>query len=373
LASYTLCTCGTCKRNNWKRYRVRWYNKQGKQQQKHFKTAEESKKFVAQIELELAQGISNKDIRFNDFAKDIPLTRGNQATNETMRMVYNKHISPFFGNMKIREIGRADVNEWLDSLRSQGYAPASLRKYLRLVNTVLEYAVVDRVIEVNPAKLVYVEGEKRLEEPNPLTPDELFDFIELWDNDPILKEHANYVTALAFTGMRPSECSALRWENVDLNKREIRVRQCFRRNADGSIYISDELKSDRAKRTLAIPEYLLGRLQFRKDTHPHEEFVFSSTLGEPIHLGNFRRRYWKKAILKAPFKIDVPYDLRHTFSAIMHSTGIDVWELSTMLGHANPTTTIQWYGNWFEKANHSAVSILDDWGKQGVTKFGTSS
>jgi len=56
----------------------------------------------------------------------------------------------------------------------------------------------------------------------------------------------------------------------------------------------------------------------------------------------------------------------------MYTTGIDVWELSSMLGHTDPKTTITWYGNWFDKANHSAVEILDDWAKQGITKFGVS-
>ena len=43
-----------------------------------------------------------------------------------------------------------------------------------------------------------------------------------------------------------------------------------------------------------------------------------------------------------------------------------------MLGHANPQTTINWYGTWFEKANHSAADTLNDWSKQGITKFKSS-
>ena len=64
----------------------------------------------------------------------------------------------------------------------------------------MEYAVADRIIEVNPSKLVHIEGDKRESEPKPLTTDELFEFIKVWDDDPVLKEHANFVTALAFTG-----------------------------------------------------------------------------------------------------------------------------------------------------------------------------
>ena len=112
------------------------------------------------------------------------------------------------------------------------------------------------------------------------------------------------------------------------------------------------------------------RSQNINNTHPHEEFVFSSSLGYPISLNNFRRRYWRRALTLVATHIDVPYDLRHTFSAIMHSTGsISVYELSEIMGHANPQTTINWYGSWWDKANHSAVATLNDWAEQGITQF----
>jgi integrase len=373
VASYSLCTCGACKRDKKRRYLVSYYDKAGKRKRKHFNTAQESKDYITQVERELAVGRNNTDITLNEWAKEVPVTKGNQATKETMQMVWNKHIKDSLGNYRIREISRADINEWLED-DLQGYAPATKRKYLRLVNTALEYAVVDRIIEVNPCKLIHIEGDKRESEPNPLDTEQLYEMIEMWDNDPLLKEHTNFVTALAFTGARPSELSALRWKNVDLKAKEIKIRECHRRNSNGSIYLSDRLKSARARRTLAIPEYLLGRLQFRKDTHPHEEFVFSSALGNPIHLTNFRERYWKNRFLvNSSLPIEDIYDLRHTFSALMYTTGIDIWELSSMLGHTDPKTTITWYGNWFDKANHSAVEILDDWAKQGITKFGSTS
>ena len=371
MASYKLCTCSTCKRNNWRKYVVRWRDKAGKQKSKHADSSAQAKQILVQVERDLAVGRNNQDYTLNEFAKEVPYAKGEQANKEIMEKVWEKHIAPNLGNIKLVMISRADINKFVqDDLK--GYAPATQRKYLGLVDRALDYAVADKIIEVNPCKLVYIDGAKREREPNPLTPDQLFDFIQVWDNDPILKEHANFVTALAFTGMRPSECSALRWENVDLKGRELRVRESFRTRANGSIYLSTELKTPKAKRTLAIPEYLLGRLQFRKDTHPHEEFVFSSLLGYPIMLNNFRRRYWRRSLTLINTPVDVPYDLRHTFSALMYSTGITVYELSDMMGHRNPTTTIDWYGDWFDKANHNAVQVLDNWADGGITKFKTS-
>ena len=371
MASYKLCKCGYCVDKGLRRYNVRWRDKAGKQKFTHKDTAQECKDFILQIEKDLATGQYNTNQTLNEYSYEVPITKGNATSQENARKVWDKHIKDSIGNIKLRDISRKDIVDWLE-LDLVGYTPSTKRKYIGYVERTLDYALADKIIEVNPCKFVFIEGDKRESEPTPLTPDQLFEFIEVWDNDSVLKEYSNFVTALAFTGLRPSECSALTWDNVDLEKKEIKVRQCFRTNANGSLYLSDELKTPRARRTIAIPDYLLARLRFRKDTYPNDEFVFSSYLGKPIHLGNFRRRYWKKAILQVPFDINVPYDLRHTFSALMHSTGISVWELSTMLGHANPQTTINWYGTWFEKANHSAVDTLNDWSKQGITKFKSS-
>ena len=369
MASYKLCSCGSCKKRKARNYIVRWRDKAGKQKSTHAKTSAEAKQILADVERDLTVGRDNKDITLNEYALTVPFTKGNKDTREIVDKVWAKHIKNSIGKYQINEIGRADINDWLDNTL-MGYTPSTKRKYLGYVERTLDFAVVDKIIEVNPTKLIYIEGDKREREPQPLTPDQLFDFIDVWDNDPILKEYSNFVVALAFTGMRPSEASALRWENVDLVNKEIKVRENFRKRADGSLYHTDELKTPRARRTIAIPDYLVARLRFRRDTHPHEEFVFSSSLGYPISLNNFRRRYWRRALTMFDTNIDVPYDLRHTFSAIMHSTGsISVYELSEIMGHANPQTTINWYGSWWDKANHSAVATLNDWAEQGITKF----
>lgn len=371
MASYNLCKCGYCVDKGLRRYNVRWRDKAGKQKFTHKDTAQECKDFILQIEKDLATGRGNTDITLNEYSQEVPITRGNPTSVENSKRIWDKHIRDSIGGIKLQDLNRKDVIRWVEE-DLVGYTPATKRKYLGYINRLCDYAIADRIIEVNPCKFVYIEGDHREYEPNPLTTDQLFDFIEVWDNDERLKEYSNYVTGLAFLGARPSELSAVRWKNVDLDKKEIKIRESFTTQPNGSIQLDSKLKSKRARRTLAIPEYLLGRLHFRKDKFPNNEFVFSSYEGQPIHMSNFRNRYFKQAILKVPFDISVPYDLRHTFSAIMYSTNIDIWELSSMLGHENPSTTIKWYGSWFDKANHSAVDILDDWADKGITKFKSS-
>jgi len=187
MASYKLCKCGSCKRQNLRRYRVRWYDKQGKERMAHQTTAEESKIFLAQVERDLTVGKNNTDITLDEFSQSVPITKGNKASSENMRKVWNKHIKDSIGKIKIREITRADINKWIEE-DMMGYSPSTKRKYIGLIDRVMDYAVADKMIEVNPTKLVYIEGDKREREPKPLTTDELFDFINVWDNDPVLKD-----------------------------------------------------------------------------------------------------------------------------------------------------------------------------------------
>ena len=228
MASYKLCTCGSCKKRKARNYIVRWRDKAGKQKSTHAKTSALAKELIAEIERDLTIGRDNKDITLNEYASTVPFTKGNKDTREIVDKVWAKHIKNSIGKYQINQISRADMNDWLENTL-MGYTPSTKRKYLGYVERTLDFAVADKIIEVNPTKLIYIEGDKREREPQPLTPDQLYEFIDVWDNDPILKEYSNFVVALAFTGMRPSEASALRWENVDLVNKEIKVRENFKR------------------------------------------------------------------------------------------------------------------------------------------------
>ena len=80
MASYKLCTCGGCKRKKVKRYRVRWRDKAGKQKSLHTETSAQAKQLLAEVE-ELV-GRNNTDITLNEWAKEVPVTKGNQATKK---------------------------------------------------------------------------------------------------------------------------------------------------------------------------------------------------------------------------------------------------------------------------------------------------
>ena len=56
---------------------------------------EESKIFLAQVERDLTVGKNNTDITLDEFSQSVPITKGNKASSENMRKVWNKHIKGF--------------------------------------------------------------------------------------------------------------------------------------------------------------------------------------------------------------------------------------------------------------------------------------
>ncbi|MFD4863632.1 site-specific integrase, partial [Streptomyces atratus] len=87
---------------------------------------------------------------------------------------------------------------------------------------------------------------------------ETLDFLAAARKDPL---YAAFVLAIAL-GFRRGEVVGLRWENVDLDKREIRVRTQRQRVA-GEVY-EDDPKGRRRKQTLPLPAICIAPLRWQR-------------------------------------------------------------------------------------------------------------
>ena len=54
-----------------------------------------------------------------------------------------------------------------------------------------------------------------------------------------------------------------------------------------------------------------------------------------------------------------PYDLRHTFACLHLAEGVPLTYVAAQMGHANPTTTLRWYGRWIKGQGQRWVDVLD--------------
>jgi integrase len=138
------------------------------------------------------------------------------------------------------------------------------------------------------------------------------------------------------TGLRQGELLGLRWRDVDLNARKIRVVSPFVRGEFG------DPKSAGSGRSVPMAERVadaLGELRERS-YYAHDRHLVSChpKTGKPLDRSKLVRRF-KQAIDRAGVHRITAHELRHTFGTRMAAAGTPMRTLQHWMGHADSKTT----------------------------------
>jgi integrase len=95
-----------------------------------------------------------------------------------------------------------------------------------------------------------------------------------------------------------------------------------------------------------------------------EDLVFTGTRGAVLRGGNYRNRYFSKAVERCQkadetFPDITPHDLRHTAASLAVSAGANVKALQRMLGHAKASMTLDVYADLFDDDLDVVADQLD--------------
>jgi len=152
-------------------------------------------------------------------------------------------------------------------------------------------------------------------------------------------QHRLMIHFMLRTGLRISEVLGLRWQDVDREKREVRVRQ-------GVVYGKvGAPKSKRSRRSVPVEDGLLRDLAARRLAATHsgdDDLVFGTATGKPAHTSN-HYRWLKPAVREAGVPWAGFHDLRHTFASRLFHAGKMVTVVSKLLGHSSPSFTLDVY------------------------------
>ena len=143
-----------------------------------------------------------------------------------------------------------------------------------------------------------------------------------------------------YSGLRIGELMALQWSDIDFAKGTLTVvKSCH--DGKGGLVI-DEPKTAASRRVIPLPKQLLPILKALKK-RSDSPFVVSAN-GKPVSVRSYQRSF--ELLLK---KSDIPHkgfhSLRHTFATRAIECGMDVKTLSEILGHKNPTVTLNRYAH----------------------------
>jgi integrase len=260
------------------------------------------------------------------------------------------HVRDVLGAAKLSAITRFDIQDLADRLLADRRDPSTIRNTLMPLRVIYRRAVSRGDVTVNPTtalELPAVEGKRdRI-----ATPKEAAQLVAAL---PTVADRALWSTAL-YAGLRRGEIMALRWEDVDLKARVLRVERSWDPIAGEFV----ATKSKAGRRTVPIASALktvllehrlcsgrAGGLVFGRDAaHPYNDWVMQDRA----------RRAWKKAKL-APIGL---HEARHTFASLMIAAGVNAKALTTYLGHSSVSITYDRYGHLMPGNEGEAAELLD--------------
>lgn len=261
-----------------------------------------------------------EDALFEDFGKEfLELYSRVHWRPKTVQGHENslQHLNRFFKGKRLSDVSPESTAHYIAERRKK-VSPASVNRELSCLKCVLNRAVEWGRLETNPIIRV-----RKFKEPEPkdriLAGEELGRLLRACASHlkPIL------VTALC-TGMRRSEILGLKWGQVDLGKRMIRV---------------ERTKSGKA-RVIPINSVLLDELSRLKQANGKSEYLFLCPASEsPM---KDVKTAFRTACRRAGIKGFRFHDLRHSAASKMVEAGIDLVTVSKILGHASIQTTMRY-------------------------------
>jgi integrase len=178
---------------------------------------------------------------------------------------------------------------------------------------------------------------------------------------------AVFLALAASTGARRGELVALRWSDVDLDARVIRIRRALVTGRDG--LVEKDTKTHQARRVAidaATADLLADHRERMLDVAAScdleldgSAFVFSHEPGgtSPWRPDSVTRAFNRIRDRAGLSQVRL-HDLRHFVATHLLSAGVDVRTVAGRLGHRNAATTLNVYAAFLQSADRAAADVI---------------
>jgi len=286
-----------------------------------------------------------------------------ESTLSDYREILSNHVLPVFGNLKLSEITKGKIRDFLAEKSNDGYARSTVTHMRNVISNVLNKAVEYEVIPQNPARNLgnRIGRKEHKEDINPLTRDECKLLMGAVGGQ--FLEHYALFLLLLRTGMRVGEALALQPGDIDFNGRFINVQRGLSR---GRVETPKSGKSRRVDMTPQLADALKAQMAenrkkgIRLGLGGPPEYLFTNEKGGFIDLNNWRRRVFNKVLKKTGLRKIRVHDLRHTYATLRIAKGDSILDTSNQLGHHSVKLTLDTYSHWLPGKSKAEVDELDD-------------
>lgn len=344
-------------------------------------------KFVTEVQNGLV--IDGKALRFSEF---VEIWKRDYGSKELAQSTYKRYcrmletrLLPYFGRFYINKIKPTDIMKFYDLLekdtqlvRKKGnngkktlkpLSGKTILEHHRLLRAMLHKAVYWQLIVANPAERVQPPKARK---PKRRSYDDEQTKILLENLELLSSEDTKYKVAIiltVFTGVRLGELMGLEWQDVDFKNGIISINRSSQYLSDMGVFTKVP-KTESSIREIAIPEFIISLLEEYKLWYEEQKSVYGELWtnsdrlfvqadGKPMHPSTI-----SKWFVKYVGQIGLPvinfHGLRHTNASLLVAQNIDIAVISARLGHAQISTTLDFYVHPLLSHNRKAGYALEN-------------
>lgn len=376
---------GSVQEKNGKYYAVlNLKDENGKRKLKWISTGLETKGNKKKAQAFLAEKIAeyqSKDMFYTDITvadyfklwlEDIKLN----VRPNTYRSYYGNmmnHIIPYFEKEKIKlyELESYHLNKYYkikmgkDSKlkTNEPLSATTIRHHHQNISKALADAETNKLISKNPARNATPPKEERYEAQF-LNPKQIKDLFILFQDTPIILP----VMLSSIYGFRRSEVLGLKWSNIDMENRTIRICETLQQHTGGDY--TDVPKTKNSLRTMPMSNSVYELLQKQYNLqnerkrilgHGYKEsdYVCTQIDGTPIS-PNYLSDTFHQLILKSNLPKIRFHDLRHSVASNLLNNGSNIVQVQDWLGHGSPEITLRFYSHVDATSKQQASNLMEE-------------
>lgn len=302
----------------------------------------------ARADAERGMGLPEDTLTVQEHLRDWLATRIRPSvrarTYESYRSHCELYIVTAIGRIRLIHLAPGHVQHMLAELLNRGLSETTVKHVRSTLSGALRAAQLDHGLPRNAASLAKMpKSDRPAFTPEEISPSDARKMLDAFKGSRL----EPLVLFAVATGLRQGEQLALRWKDVDLERRTISIRYAVEKR-DGKRKLARP-KTERAKRTLRLPDMAMHALELRRAQEEEEReaagpawedmgLVFPGPTGG-IRDGCAVTRNFKAYLDRRGMEPIRWHALRRVIAAVLQDQGVPLERIRDLMGHSQLRVT----------------------------------
>lgn len=325
-----------------------------------FRTKKEAQLFLADTIMKVTNGhnFSGDKITLKDYLERWLKTEESSLSPSTLKRYkeFSVHINNHLGQVYVSKLTGLQIKEFYMELENsqeyshfkKGLSRSTILKIHRMLHKALTDAVRDGIIDRTAISNMKYGGVEKAQT-------EVWDSFTCYSFLEKVKDELIYLPVLlAFeTGLRQSEITGLKWDDIDIDKGLLTVKRNYSYDESKKSLSDKKTKTKSSIRTINLFDNTVENLKKQKqkqrlnkillgELNIDSGYVCTNSLGNPIDPHYISKRF-AQAVKKYNFKRIRFHDLRHSHATLLLKENIHPKIVSERLGHSSISITLDTY------------------------------